>query len=198
MKRRSRAHSLLELTVAMALTSVLLLCTHQLLAAASRYYTNAQITLELQQALLAACSRVQVELAESNYSCIVVDEGPPACVIFITPRRFDGKVTVVNGKAQWFRIVCFYSDIHNGVPCLLWKESAFLPPVSVPPYPAVPAPRDKVAWWVASDRIPAHVVARNITSFKVTDTTPLLIQMEASDTTGRYQFLVEARVHPKN
>jgi hypothetical protein len=195
--KRAAAYSLLEVTVAMFLTGIMLLCTQQLLAAAARYYKNSQMCLELQEGLLAGCTRAQVEIAESNYASIVVDPGPPAGVVFITPRRFDGGVTVTNGKAEWRRMVCFYSQDVNGTPCLVWKERG-IPAVTVPPYPAVPAPWDKVSRWASWAAQPPHIVARNVTDFTVTDTTPLLLQMTASDPSGRYVFVVEARVHPKN
>lgn len=184
----------------MALTSVLLLCTQQLLAAAARYYTNAQLCLELQQAVLTASSRVQVEVGESNYSSVVVDHGPPDAIMFITPRQSDGKVLMVNGKARWERMVCFYVEDIRGTKCFVWKEQALpgaTPPVTVPPYPPVPAPWDKVATWKASPA-PPHVVARNITDFQASDTSPLFLQLQSQDTTGNYQFTVVARVHPKN
>ncbi len=207
MRARRRGHSLLEVMVAMALTGVLLLCTQQLLSAAARYFTNSQLSLELQQALLLCSSRVQVELGESNYACVVVDDGPPSGVVFITPRNRNGTVTTgANGKAQWGRMVCFYCDTMNGVPCLFWKERA-MTSQAVPPYPAVPAPWDKVPSWTTANGRP-HLIAKNITSFKVTDTTPLLIEMTASDKpllpigdpdpNAKFYFRVEARVHPKN
>lgn len=182
--------------VAMALTGLLMLCVQQLLAAAARYYNHSQKSIELQQSLLAGCSRVAVELGESNYGSIVVDPGPPAGVIFITPRQFDGKTSIVNGKAQWFRMVAFYSDTIKGEPCLVWKERP-VPTTTVPPYPAVPPPWDKIPAWQGFGQ-PPKVVARRITDFTVTDTTPLLLQMTASDESGRYEFIVESRVHPKN
>lgn len=194
--KRFRGHSLLEVTVAMALTGLLMLCAQQLLAAAARYYRHSQASIELQQSLLAACSRVSVEVGESNYGSIVVDAGPPAGIVFITPRRFDGKTSIVNGKAQWFRMVAFYSEIINGEPCLIWKER-MVPTTTVPPYPAVGAPWDKISTWQGFGQKP-KIVARRITNFTVTDTTPLLVQMTASDPSGRYEFIVESRIHPKN
>lgn len=197
MKRRG--HSLVEMLVTLVLVGLLIVCIGSLVSAAARYYNHSTKSLELQESLLTACSRTATEISESNYTSLTVDDGPPACVVFITPRLATGLVSVdpVTGKSSWQRMVAYYTDTVNGVPCLVWKDRPIAPKY-VPPYPTVPPAWDTAAEWMADGSRKRHIVASNITEFLVTATTPLDLQMTAQTPDGRYVLTVNMSVKPKN
>ncbi len=197
MSRNYRGTTLMELSVTMFLTALMLLCVQQILAAAARYYNSATIAMEIQQSLLVSLTRISAEMSEGSYFSTQVDEGPPAGVMFWTVRKANGTVELApNGKAYWQRMVCYYTETVNGVPCLVTKYRDGIGQFTEAP--VVDAPWDKIATWQAATNLKTKVVARHISEFKVTNTQPIFLEMTGADPSGRYLIKIDSNVSPRN
>ncbi|MEW6284122.1 MAG: hypothetical protein AB1758_36245 [Candidatus Eremiobacterota bacterium] len=188
--------SLIELVVASALVSLILLCTQQLIAGAVRYYRISTDTMEVQQNVLVSVTKLTTELGESSLMSVRVDLNPPGGVIFATPRDEEGNIKYdpASGKAIWKRLLCYYVEDVGGIPCLVRKEKQLTPT----DYPPIIAATETTAAFQADPSLPRRIVARRVTVLEVVDSSPMAVNITAEDERAEFLIKVEAYVQPRN
>ncbi|GMU57365.1 MAG: hypothetical protein AMXMBFR33_65110 [Candidatus Xenobia bacterium] len=181
----------------MALVALVMGSVQALVAAAARYYNISTSTIEVQQNLLTAMSKVCFELGESSPTSVRADSVAPGGVVFATPRNARNVLvygTGVNaGKAEWSRYLCYYVDTINGESCLIRKEKTV--PATYGP-PILPAGETTAAYQASPGNY--RIVARRVTAFSVIDSAPMTITMTAQDVRGEFSITMKSVVQPKN
>lgn len=159
---RKSGTSLVEMIVALAILSLVLLAVYILMFNGLRYYQDSEAKLELQRQSLLAIHRVSRKVSEtSRYS---VETGTNA-LLFAYPRDDNGYLRFTSDRSiLWYRFFCYYLTTMNGQSVLVSKEFSIPTPPDSPPKPS-----DfglSVASVVADNSLPVRVVARGITKFE--------------------------------
>lgn len=116
MKRRyDKGTTLLELLVYAALLILVFTGIFGIFIASVKYYNSANASIKVQQSALEATYRLTRELSESSLSSVVLYNGTPKGIVFMSPRTTTGTVSHnstsgFEGEVTWNSYVCYYLE----------------------------------------------------------------------------------------
>ena len=143
---------------------IILLGIWWVMSAGLRYVRVTNATIDVQRSCLIALARVTQELAEANQFGL---ETTGSEVIFSSPRDDSGILRFdVANRLLWHKVVAFYVETVNGVPCLMRKEKMLPKPLSKAP---APPPISSIR---NDGSLVPRVVAQNIATFTVVHDNP--------------------------
>lgn len=178
-----------------------LLAVHMLMVAGNRYLRVSQARHEIQSQAMLSLAWLARELSETDPDSFEVSNTPALQgIVFGSPRdpvtghtEFD-----TLGRMLWPRFICFYRGQQpDGTDCLIRKERPISPPSEFPP--GAPYVSDLAG----NSALNARVLARRLTSFVVsdTDTIPIEVklQLKMDQALGKsYAIEVSTKVFPRN
>lgn len=183
-----------ELLVSIMLVGLVMVGINAMLRAGIRYYRFTSFTLEAQQNVLVGLNKMATEIQEGSELSLRVDRDAPGGVIFGSPRNASGGITYQGTQIEWGKLVCYYVETIDGVPCLVRKAKLITPTLGPP---VIPSEETTLAFQ-SDTSLTRTVVARHVLALDVTDSYPLVVALTAGDPTGEFKVQADTKVDMRN
>lgn len=193
-RKPSRGSSLAEVTVSLALISLVLVSMQQVLHHATRYLRNTTLTNELQQASVISMGRLVTEILESNSGAVRGDSVNHRYVSFASLRDNNDEITFADDQLLWHAFIGYYIDTTAEEPKLCRKRQPMGTPS--PGVPTVPATLDEGFWQsYASAR---QIIAQRVYYLDVTASTNIVINLGVRSKDGKYVVTLQTKLKARN